>query len=288
MSPFLNALLAMVFVACGMAATFVMLELRGAPRDRTVNTTLIRLHKLFGWIFAGLFLFLTGAMLIKTAGYQEEVSPRIALHITLALALVPLLLTKLLIVRRYHRFSRHLIFFGPAMMILAVSLSGLSAGHYFLHSSDIRYVSLTDYDETVLDKGLGRQVVYRKCNKCHTLERVFRSVKSRKEWTDTVNRMARLGAPNISSFDVKQTIFFLLGRQKETTGQNEQALNRAIGKTILESKCGVCHELDRIVQARKDKAGWQGTINRMIDHSGDAQYLSDTEKQDLIDYLIHK
>jgi len=83
-----------------------------------------------------------------------------------------------------------------------------------MHSSDLKYVALTEIDDKILDENLGRQVVNQKCNKCHTLERVYRTFKSEDGWTSTVNRMASLDAPNISSFDIKQSIHFLINRQK--------------------------------------------------------------------------
>lgn len=40
------------------------------------------------------------------------------------------------------------------------------------------------------------------------------------------------------------------------------------GASLVQSKCTVCHNLDRVNAASKDLAGWQSTINRMIDSHG--------------------
>ncbi|MDA3788600.1 MAG: hypothetical protein PF503_08920 [Desulfobacula sp.] len=51
MNPLFTSSLSVVFVFCGIAAAFIMLELRGAPKNRSINPMLIKLHKIFGWIF---------------------------------------------------------------------------------------------------------------------------------------------------------------------------------------------------------------------------------------------
>ncbi len=167
-------------------------------------------------------------------------------------------------------------------------MSGITAGYYFLHSSDIKYVSIAEFDTKILDDKLGQQVVNLKCNKCHTLERVYRAFKSQDGWTTTINRMASLAAPNISSFDVKQSIHFLVTRQESLKDEDEGDLKEAIGKTIMETKCSACHALDRIVRTTKEKDKWEKTVTRMIDYSGDPGYLTQKAKEELIDYLTNK
>jgi cytochrome c5 len=288
MSPLLNSSLAVVFLVCGITATFIMLELRGAPKDRTINSLLIKLHKILGWIFTGVFLLMVAVMIIKISGYKAEVSSRISFHIVFSLALIPLLGMKIIIARRYSRLSKYLIGFGPVALAFAFSITGLSAGYYFLHSSDIKYVSLAEFDNKILDKNLGRQVVNQRCNKCHSLERVYRAFKSEDGWTSTINSMASLDAPNISSFDIKQSIYFLINRQNSLKGDDENKLNIAFGKTIMETKCSSCHALDRIVQAGKDEVKWDKTVSRMIKYSKNPEYLTKKEKEELIEYLINK
>jgi cytochrome c5 len=288
MGPIFNSSLAVVFLICGIAATLIMLELRGAPKVRSINPTLIKLHKIFGWIFTGIFLLLVIVMIVKVSGYKEEISSRISFHIVLSLALIPLLGIKIIIARRYPRLSQYLIAFGPIALAFGVALSGLTAGYYFIHSSDIKYVSLAESDSQILDDNLGRQVVNQKCNKCHTLERVYRAFKSEDGWTSTINHMAKLDAPNISSFDIKQAIHFLTNRQTSLKGEDQSKLAKAIGKTIMETKCTSCHALDRIVRSTKDKEKWEKTVSRMIKYSGNSEYLTKQGKAELIEYLINK
>jgi cytochrome c5 len=61
--------------------------------------------------------------------------------------------------------------------------------------------------------------------------------------------------------------------------QGQQAYN---GASLLESRCSVCHSADRAKSKKKDRAGWEKTVLRMISNGAN---LSDTEKSALIDYL---
>jgi len=63
--------------------------------------------------------------------------------------------------------------------------------------------------------------VTRKCSKCHSLERVYRAFKSDESWAKTINKMALLDSPNITSFDVKQVLNFLRAQQKKQAGKDE-------------------------------------------------------------------
>jgi thiosulfate/3-mercaptopyruvate sulfurtransferase len=54
------------------------------------------------------------------------------------------------------------------------------------------------------------------------------------------------------------------------------------GEKLLKERCTVCHSLDRVYKAKKDKAGWEKTVNQMI---GKGAELNDAERQAVIDYL---
>ncbi len=54
------------------------------------------------------------------------------------------------------------------------------------------------------------------------------------------------------------------------------------GAALLQERCTVCHNTDRITQAQKTNTAWDTTVTRMI--SKGAQ-LTDQEKTVLVDYL---
>jgi hypothetical protein len=143
-------------------------------------------------------------MIVKSSNYQEELSPRAILHVAMAVALMPLIVIKILIARRYKVMTGRLLGLGVGIFITAFVLSSITAGYYLLHYEDISYTSITAVDSDILDEQTGRYFIQQQCSKCHTLERVFRAFKTEQGWANTVNRMAQIDAPNIRSFEVKQ------------------------------------------------------------------------------------
>ncbi|KAF0111793.1 MAG: hypothetical protein FD147_595 [Chloroflexi bacterium] len=54
------------------------------------------------------------------------------------------------------------------------------------------------------------------------------------------------------------------------------------GKTLLETRCTVCHTLDRVSAKKTDFAGWEKTVKRMISNGAE---LTSEEQTILIQYL---
>ncbi len=54
------------------------------------------------------------------------------------------------------------------------------------------------------------------------------------------------------------------------------------GAALVAQRCTVCHSAERIDNARKDRAGWEATVDRMI---GYGAQLNADERQAVIDYL---
>ncbi|MCI5125503.1 MAG: hypothetical protein D3925_13770 [Candidatus Electrothrix sp. AR5] len=296
MNPLATSIAGVIITLTGALAMLLMLELRGNPRkDKEANQRLIRAHRITGYLFTVFFCMILGVMFLKVESYQHEFSPRTLLHVTLAVWVIPLLFIKILIIRRFKRVGSLVIGFGLTIFFALFVLNSITGGYYFLHQSDLRYASLSAADSDVLDPELGQYLVKEKCIKCHTLERVFKAFKSEQGWTETVNRMALIDAPNIRTFDAKQMIHYLVVQQKRrerllsVIPQPEQRqTEQHEGKIILEQKCTVCHKLDRIYKAEKNRSEWLESIERMIGYSKQMNYLNPQEKKELIEYLANQ
>lgn len=55
------------------------------------------------------------------------------------------------------------------------------------------------------------------------------------------------------------------------------------GQMLLEERCTVCHNLDRVERAQKSRESWVETVDRMI---GYGAQLSNSERSVLLDYLV--
>jgi len=57
----------------------------------------------------------------------------------------------------------------------------------------------------------------------------------------------------------------------------------AEGKALFEQKCGVCHELSRPLDQRKNRKGWTETVKRMQKVNGCP--VTDAEANEIVAYL---
>lgn len=285
MHPLTASILATLFVFTGGATVYIMLEMTGRTRDNTEKTGCIRAHKILGYLFISLFVIMLMFMIRKVAGLQEELTSRAVLHLSMALTLIPLIVIKVLVARRHPQLSAKLPLLGIAIFALSFTLTGITAGYYALHRSNLTYTTISAQDNDVLDLELGKAIMNKKCSKCHSLERVYRAYKSEVGWTGTINKMAILDSPNITTFDVKQVLNYLVVQQKKRSLKSAFSLEAEIGRTLVSRKCSICHNLDRVFGARKNRRDWVATVSRMIRTMDDPEFLSNQEKSDIITFL---
>ncbi|MCW5203499.1 hypothetical protein VU11_03220 [Desulfobulbus sp. US2] len=287
MHPHFSSMLATLLVVIGGVTVLIMLEMTGKVRDSPWRKGWIFLHRILGYLFLVLFAAMLVFMVIKAGGFQEELPARAMIHIILALLLIPLIMIKVVIARRHAQLSTKLIMLGLAIFGLSFGLTGITAGYYALHRSDFKYAVLSDVDDEILNVEIGQKITNRKCSKCHSLERVYQSYKSDIAWTHTIHKMAELDYPNITNFDVKQIVGYLVQQQQKRQGEEKDKLRMEIGRSLVSQKCSICHDLDRIFGAQKGRQEWTETISRMTKTNGDADFLSDQEAEDIIYFLTH-
>lgn len=285
MNPLINAFSGVIFTSIGAAAAFIMIHLKGRSRDRIHGKTLVRAHRILGYVFIALYILMVVTMIIRISYYQDELSPRAILHVVFALSLVPLLAAKWLVARKYKLLTSRLFFLGMTIFLFAFLLNAISAGHYYLYRGAVSEVAISSIDKETMNEDIGRQLVAKKCAKCHTLERIFRSFKDEEGWTRTVNRMALIDTPNIRDYNAKQIIFFLVKQQENRIGETTDVVKDEIGKTLLDKKCTMCHDLDRIYQAQKSEDEWLATLERMKQHACDPKFLNEKETKNIVEYL---
>lgn len=130
-----------------------------------------------------------------------------------------------------------------------------------------------------------RKLISRKCSAgCHALERVLRSVKSREEWTETVNSMVEMTGDSeyLSQPERQQIIDFLSlpPDQRQDGAAVQPAAN--LEHPLLKEKCQRCHSLQIVGLTEKSADEWAQTVSKMAENSGDPNYLSEKEKQEII------
>jgi len=122
--------LASVFVFLAGFNVWNMLTGRGAsPRS---NRVLTRIHRVAGYAFIALFVILCYFMLLRVKGSSDELSPRLVLHMGLALSLAPLLFIKVVVARCQKAARGLLMALGIGIFAIAFTLVTLNVSIHYL------------------------------------------------------------------------------------------------------------------------------------------------------------
>uniref|UniRef100_UPI004057115C hypothetical protein n=1 Tax=Candidatus Electrothrix sp. TaxID=2170559 RepID=UPI004057115C len=136
-----------------------------------------------------------------------------------------------------------------------------------------------------------KPLVALKCNAgCHALDRVLRVKKNEQEWLDTVDSMVEItGNPNFLTPDEKKKIVhFLSTREQSEKSSSLGGLHPDASENIhplVDNKCNVCHDLNRIQREGRNKEEWEDIVNSMVESTGDPNYLSAQEKDKIINII---
>ncbi len=77
-------------------------------------------------------------------------------------------------------------------------------------------------------------------------------------------------------------VVLLSTTQCSPAATNTTSASTLDGKSLVDTQCTVCHNLDRVQNAHKDAKGWKTTVERMV---GKGAKLTADEQAAVIDYL---
>jgi mono/diheme cytochrome c family protein len=217
-----NTLFGIAFWVVGLANVLLMFKLWGYPFDheRLVSSaprSLMLLHRVLGYVFLAIYLYLMSQMVPRLWAYQVELPARTVAHLVMGLAIGALLFVKILIVRVFrHLESSTAPVLGITLFVCTTVLIGLSAPLALREA----YLSRHATEGTALgDRGVarvkallpgaglpadiplqqiaspsglsqGRGVLLRKCVQCHDLRTILAKPRTPENWVDLVRRMA--------------------------------------------------------------------------------------------------
>lgn len=218
MGPLGNTLLSFVFLGLGLAATVLMYYLWGFPFDEVkfvsaAPRSLMRLHRVLGWLYVVIYLFLMWHMVPRLWTYQVELPARTVAHLVMGLTIGTLLLVKILIVRFFKHLEGKMVpFLGTGLLICTVVLTGLSAPFalrelYLSHTGAYSPANLervgtllpmagyppeAPLNQLATVQGLqrGRTLLHDRCVDCHDLRLVLARPHTPENWLQIVQRMA--------------------------------------------------------------------------------------------------
>jgi rubredoxin/mono/diheme cytochrome c family protein len=181
------------------------------PSAARPTNRVLQSHRLFGYLFVGIYVLLLVQMIPRLWGYQIEFPPRTVLHFGLGLAVGVVLLLKIAIVRFFRRLDQSLVpMLGTFILVASVVLIGVSVPFAFQEALAtgrlLTEENLARVETLLAQTGLepercadlasadslraGQRVLRRECVQCHDLRTVLAKPRTPANWRQTVKRMA--------------------------------------------------------------------------------------------------
>ena len=218
MSTSMSAILGLIFLGLANASVFLMFKLWGYPFDKETHKSeappaLMLLHRLIGYAYAILYVFMMWHMVPRLWNYQVELPPRTVAHLMLGITIGVLILVKIAILRFFRHFEESMPYIGTTLLICTYLLIGLSVPFTFREAA-LRTQTAAFSDEGIIrtrklleNAGLpaeapldqlaskrklreGQHVLQRKCVVCHDLRTILVKPRTPSDWVRLVNRMA--------------------------------------------------------------------------------------------------
>ena len=141
---------------------------------------------------------------------------------------------------------------------------------------------------SALPPGEGRDIVAVACTQCHGLNTIVQIRDGSGGWRQFVNYMIMKGA-QVSDREADTVVQYLtasFGPNSPPAAGAAPAvlapLPSGTGKDLVEARCVTCHDLLRVVAARRPKSDWDAIVVNMINRGATA---TPQERQSIVTYL---
>ncbi len=135
-----------------------------------------------------------------------------------------------------------------------------------------------------LPPGDGRDLVAVACSQCHTLGTIAKIRDGAAGWrlyvSNMVLRGAQLTAPEVDT--VVNYLALNLGPGANLPPAKPVTLPDGQGKQLVETRCGLCHDLERVASVKRSKQDWPAIVANMVLQGATA---TPEEAKTISDYL---
>jgi cytochrome c5 len=117
-----------------------------------------------------------------------------------------------------------------------------------------------------LPAGDGRDLVAVACSQCHYLGTIAKIRDGAAGWRTYVNNMVLRGA-QLTPAEIDKVVDYLglnLGPGADLPPAKPVTLPDGRGKELVETRCGLCHDLERVATVKRDKKAWPVIVNNMV------------------------
>ena len=217
----ISAAFGILFLVLSFAVTFLMFYLWSFPYDKATRTSaaprsLMRVHRVLGYAYVGVYILMMALMVPRMWQYQVEFASRTVAHLLLGCLIGVLLLLKIAILRFFRYYEEWMPFIGTGLFVCTVLLLALSlpsvaheralengavGGGVYSTANRQRLSAVlpqagfapgTALQSLTTPASLraGRSVLLDQCVRCHDLKTVLARPRSPADWLETVRRMS--------------------------------------------------------------------------------------------------
>lgn len=285
----LSAFLGILYIAVGAVTVWLIFHASSRLKDKGASAKLVKGHRIGGYIFIFLFCVMTYYMVLKIKDTPDELALRPMLHMLIAMLLIPLIFIKVLVARYYKTYYSVLMPLGLIIFTLSFVIITMTVGPYLLRRATIKEVALESINlgKKTIDLEAAQSLTQNKCAKCHGLDRVVGVQKDARGWLATVNRMRALPGSGINEPEVATIVSYLVSQnpQVDDKGQMTEQGTMDAGKSLVDTRCNKCHDLDRTYSAKKSVEEWRTTVVRMITYAQGNGLFKPGDDETIIKFL---
>jgi hypothetical protein len=221
----------LAYVALAAAVTAVVAMLYRLGRGGNAGPASLWVHRVAGYVFVAIMVFIFGVMLYRVAAYGKVLSPRVAWHGAAGFAVMAFIFLKWAVVRPFRGLMKFaaplgMTVFGVAFVVMMLGATtellarlgpGEPAGPSALEV--VPGEEMKELDETVVagvrpaaaDRlPAARFIFAEKCGTCHHLRRSFERPRAEADWPPLIERMRGYERGWISDADAEEIEFYLI------------------------------------------------------------------------------
>ena len=117
-----------------------------------------------------------------------------------------------------------------------------------------------------LPQGEGRDIVAVACTQCHALTPILTGREGTAGWTKHVHNMVLRGA-QLSPSEAETVIRYLtanFGPGAAPASKVAVTLPAGAGKELVETRCTLCHDLERVAVVKRPRVHWPAIVANMV------------------------
>jgi cytochrome c5 len=121
-----------------------------------------------------------------------------------------------------------------------------------------------------LPPGDGREIMTAVCTQCHALTVIVSMRDGPVGWKQHVYHMVLRGAP-LTPHDADTLLDYLdtnFGPGQRLPPPKPIVLPDGPGRELVETRCTLCHDLERVTATKRSKSDWNGTVANMFARFG--------------------